>query len=61
MVPIFSWNEIINANELLKLLAIWNISPIINTIVDKDNDELDFTVINIIIDLNKIKIQIYFI
>ena len=49
LVPIFSWNENINVDELLKFLAIWNISPIINKIVDKDKDELDFTVI----DLNK--------
>ena len=49
LVPIFSWNENINVDELLKILAIWNISPIINKIVDKDKDELDFTVI----DLNK--------
>jgi len=61
-IPILSWYENVNDDELLKLLPILkymsnpevqDVRPIINKIVDRNKDELDFTAINRIIGFNK--------
>ena len=61
-IPILSWYENANDDELLKLLPILkymsnpnldDVRPIINKIVDRNKDELDYTFINNIIGLNK--------
>ena len=61
-LPILSWYENIHDDELLKLIpilkyisnpSIHDVRPIINKIVDRKKNELDFIVINRIISLNK--------
>ena len=60
-IPILSWYENVNDDELLRLLPIlkymsnpdvYDVRPIINKIVDRNKEELDYSVINKIIGLN---------
>ena len=63
-IPILSWYEDLNDNELLKLLPIlkymsskdvYDVRNIINKIVDRNTNEIDYNAINKFIETNKVE------